>query len=147
MKDGVPISKSDDLLSRPFLRSSECGAILPSISVWKSTIRQIAISSILRRNSSVLRLGMSRSADSTPSRRAAESKFPHRIDIPVPIGSLGNRLTEMLMWCRLNVAAGTWAQHGHSERPNARAMPAVSARFYFADEAAAQAFRKRWKAL
>jgi hypothetical protein len=87
---------------------------------------------------------MSRSADSIPSRRAAESKFPHRIDIAVPIGGLGNRLTEMLLWCRRNVGAGTWAQHGHTERPKARAVPAVSARFYFANEADAEAFRKRW---
>ena len=48
------------------------------------------------------------------------------------------------MWCRGNVAAGTWAQHGHSERPKARAMPAVSARFYFASEADAEAFRQLW---
>ena len=88
---------------------------------------------------------MSRSADNTPSRRAAEAKFPHRIDIPVPIGGLGNRLTGMLMWCRVNVGAGTWAQHGHSERPTARAVPAVSARFYFANEADAEAFRRLWQ--
>jgi len=88
---------------------------------------------------------MSRNAESSPSRRAAESKFPHRIDIPVPVGGLGNRLTEMLIWCRANIGAGTWAQHGHSERPKVRAMPAVSARFYFANEADAEAFRRQWQ--
>jgi hypothetical protein len=89
---------------------------------------------------------MARSADSIPSRRAAESKFPHRIDIAVPAGGLGNRLTEMLIWCRANVGAGTWAQHGHSERPKVRAMPAVSARFYFANETDAEAFSHRRQA-
>ena len=49
--------------------------------------------------------GMSRSADSASGKRAAEVKFPHRIDIPIPVGGLGNRLTEMLMWCRQNVGA------------------------------------------
>ena len=87
---------------------------------------------------------MSRRADSASGRRAAEAKFPHRVDIPVPLGGLGNRLTEMLIWCRANVAAGTWDQHGHTERPTARAMPAVSARFYFVSEADADAFRQRW---
>jgi len=91
-------------------------------------------------------MGMSRSADSASGRRSAEGKFPYRIDIPVPASGLGNRLTEMLMWCRANVAAGTWSQHGHSERPKARAMPAVSARFYLASEADAEAFKKRWLA-
>jgi len=79
--------------------------------------------------------------------KAAENKFPHRVDIPVPIGGLGNRLTEMLMWCRANVAAGAWEQHRHSEGPKkARVMPAVSARFHFLNEADAEAFRKLWAA-
>jgi hypothetical protein len=89
---------------------------------------------------------MSRRADNFPSKRAAEVKFPHRIDIPIPIGGLGNRLTEMLMWCRENVTAGMWAQHGNFERPKVRAMPAVSARFYFANETDTEAFRERWVA-
>ena len=90
---------------------------------------------------------MVRRDNSASARKAAETKFPHRVDIPVPIGGLGNRLTEMLMWCRANVPAGTWDQHGHSERPKkARVMPAVSARFYFASEGDAEAFRKLWAA-
>jgi hypothetical protein len=52
----------------------------------------------------------------------------------------------MLMWCRQNIGAGMWAQHGHFERPKVHAMPAVSARFYFANETDAEAFRKRWPA-
>jgi hypothetical protein len=54
-------------------------------------------------------LGKARDANSNTGRRAAEAKFPYRIDIPVPVGGLGNRLTEMLMWCRENIPAGAWA--------------------------------------
>jgi len=51
------------------------------------------------------------------------------------------------MWCRANVAAGTWDQHGHSEGPKkALVMPAVSARFYFANATDAEAFRNLWGA-
>ena len=77
-------------------------------------------------------------------RRAAEIRFSHRVDILVPIGGRGNRLTEMLMWCRANVPAGAWDQHGHFERPIKRAVSAVLARFYFANAADAEAFRKLW---
>ena len=89
---------------------------------------------------------MSRSADSASGRRAAEAKFRYRVDIPIPIGGLGNRLTEMLMWCRANLTAGSWDQHAHEERPRARGILAVSARFYFASEGDAQTFRKLWMA-
>ena len=87
---------------------------------------------------------MTRAADSNTGRRAAETKFPHRIDIPIPVGGLGNRLTEMLIWCRENVAAGMWAQHGNYKRPRGRGMPAVSARFYFANESDTARFRDLW---
>jgi len=90
---------------------------------------------------------MSRRADTGSARRGAEAKFPHRVDIPIPIGGLGSRLTEMLMWCRANIAPGTWDQHAHGERPKRRGgIPAVAARFYFASEPDAGAFRKLWAA-
>jgi len=73
-----------------------------------------------------------------------EVKFPYRVDIAVPAGGLGNRLTEMLMWCLTSVPAGAWDQRGHSERTHKRTVPAVSARFYFANAADAEAFRKLW---
>jgi len=77
--------------------------------------------------------------------KKAENQFPHLVEIPVPVGGLGHRLTEMLIWCRTMVPAGTWSQHGHSERRGKKyQVPAVSARFYFATEADAQAFRKLW---
>ena len=85
--------------------------------------------------------------DSASGRRTAEAKFPHQVDIPIPIGGLGNRLTEMLMWCRANVAAGTWDQRAHGERPRTRGgIPAVAARFHFTSAADADAFRKLWAA-
>jgi len=78
-----------------------------------------------------------------PGRLAAERRFPHHIDVPVPGSGHGRRLTDMLDWCRDNVAAGAWAEHGHSERRKGEA-PADFARFCFADEMAAAAFRRRW---
>ena len=88
---------------------------------------------------------MSRSVDSASGRRAAVAKFPHQVDIPIPVGGLGNRLTEMLMWCRANVAAGTWDQRAYGERPRERGgIPAVAARFYFAKAADAESFRELW---
>jgi hypothetical protein len=49
----------------------------------------------------------------------------------------------LLAWCRENVPAGTWDQHHHSERRKGE-PPADFARFYFASEADAEAFRRRW---
>jgi hypothetical protein len=62
--------------------------------------------------------------------------------------SLGNiRLRQCTSTCsRTTIAAGTWSQHGHSERRRkAYQVPAVSARFYFASEADAEAFRMLWE--
>jgi len=59
----------------------------------------------------------------------------------VPGSGLGQRLTDMLSWCRENVTAGAWDQHGHSERRKGEA-PIDYARFYFANEADAAAFRR-----
>ena len=85
-----------------------------------------------------------RASDRTASRKAAERRFPHKIDIPAPGAGLGRRLTDMLDWCRQNVPAGEWAQHGHSERRKGE-PPTDFARFYFLYEAVAQAFRRRWR--
>jgi hypothetical protein len=63
--------------------------------------------------------------------------------VPIPASGLGNPLTEMMMWCRQSVLAGAWAQHGHSEG-HKRNRPADFARFYFATEVDAEAFRRQW---
>jgi hypothetical protein len=46
------------------------------------------------RRASILRMTRSRAGS---GKRPADDKFSHRVDIPVPVGGLGNRLTEMLM--------------------------------------------------
>ena len=76
-------------------------------------------------------------------KREAEAKFPYKVDIPIPMFGLGNRLNEMLQWCRVNFGAGDWAEHNHSERPISGAR-ADFARFYFLNEADADAFRQQW---
>jgi len=75
-------------------------------------------------------------------KREAEARFPHKVDIPIPTLGLGNRLTDMVIWCRENVTAGEWAQHHHSEHRKDEASTAF-ARFYFMHEADAEAFRRR----
>ena len=86
---------------------------------------------------------MARPTDRTRGKKDAEATYPHRIDVPVPGGGLGKRLPAMLDWCRENVAAGLWAEHGHSERREGVA-PLYYSRWYFMTEADAAAFRWRW---
>jgi hypothetical protein len=74
----------------------------------------------------------------------AERTFPHRVDIPVPEGGLGRRITEMHDWCRDAFTIGAWAMHGHTEKRGG-AMAIDYLRFYFRDESAAVAFRQRWQ--
>lgn len=78
-----------------------------------------------------------------PRRREAEKRFPYRVDIPVPDGGLGGRLTEMMYWCREHVSHGAWEQHGHMEQGRG-VIPVHVVRFYFMIGADAEAFRQRW---
>jgi hypothetical protein len=75
-----------------------------------------------------------------PRKQEAERKLPHHVDIPVPERSLGERLSEMIGWCRENVPSGQWAQHSHLERKHGE-MPVDYARFYFATDENAARFR------
>ena len=87
---------------------------------------------------------MGRATDRNSFQKAAERRFAHRVDVPVPGNGLGRRLTEMHDWCAANVAAGTWAQHGHQERRKG-GIPVDFVRFYFANEHDAESFRQqRW---
>jgi hypothetical protein len=86
---------------------------------------------------------MTRPTDRNSFQKAAERKFPIKVDIPVPPGGLGRRLTDMLDWCQANVAAGEWAHHGHQERRKGE-RPADFTRWYFANEADAETFRQQW---
>lgn len=87
-----------------------------------------------------------RRTDRTRFRKDAEAKFPIKVDIPAAEGS-GRRLAKMLTWCQANVAAGTWAQHGYMDwkRRDDRGIPIDFARWYFANEADAEAFRRQWQ--
>jgi hypothetical protein len=79
-----------------------------------------------------------------PFKDAAERRFPHKVDIPVPETGLGRDLTAMLEWCRARVPQPGWAYHGHTARPIKRAAPVHCARWYFLEEADAEAFRRTW---
>jgi len=74
-----------------------------------------------------------------PSKRAAEQRYPFRVDAPVPAGGLGGRLNEMPGWCCANIAAGAWDQHGHSEKQPGQVAVDL-ARFYFVAESDAGLF-------
>src|SRR5262245_17442321 len=65
------------------------------------------------------------------TRLEAERMLPHRVDILVSGGGLGARLNQMHKWCRENLHAADWAQHGHTTRESGK-MPQDYARFYFA---------------
>ena len=80
---------------------------------------------------------------STSGKKEAEKRFQHRVDIPVPDDGLGRRLDAMLAWCRENMEAGDWTQHGHTERQPPE-LPTHVARFYFAEAGMVEAFRQRW---
>jgi hypothetical protein len=87
---------------------------------------------------------MGRAIDRNRVQKDAEAKFPHRVDVPISASGLGNRLTGMMVWCRQNVPAGAWIQHGHSEG-HRYSRPADFACFYFTTESDAEAFRQRWQ--
>jgi hypothetical protein len=65
---------------------------------------------------------------STSSKRRFEHEYPHRVDVPSPTNGLGRKLNEMLDW----------------RRQHSRDWQVYGARFYFKDEADAEAFRQRW---
>jgi hypothetical protein len=90
-----------------------------------------------------LHRSMRRPTDRNSFQREAERKFPIKVDIPVPPGGLGRRLTDMLDWCHANVAADAWAQHGHQERRKGERRSDFS-RWYFLSDTDAETFKNRW---
>jgi hypothetical protein len=76
------------------------------------------------------------------TRRDAERRYPHRVDIPVPPNGLGGRLNEMLAWCRERLTE--WEHHGVTAGRDERGVASDAVRFYFMDEIAARQFRERW---
>ena len=87
-----------------------------------------------------------RPTDRTRLRKDAETKFPIKIDLPVPPGGLRRRLTDMLAWWQENVAVGAWAQQGFMDRKrrDERGIPIDFMLWDFMSDADAEAFRKRW---
>jgi hypothetical protein len=81
----------------------------------------------------------------TASREAAEARFPYKLDVRVPEGSIGRRFRDMLDWCRKN-ATGQWTRHGFvdKERRDSLGVPVDFVRFYFMEQADAEAFRQAW---
>jgi len=78
---------------------------------------------------------------SESNKSIAERIYPHRVDVTVPPGGLGGRLDGMLEWCRQRGCE--WAQHGQRQHEPGQ-VPVDYARFYFARESDAVAFRQRW---
>jgi hypothetical protein len=78
-------------------------------------------------------------------REQAERRFPWRVDVRVPELGLQERLPAMLDWCecRLGGIEG-WDQHGVTLGRGPTGIPIDAARFYFASEADALAFRREW---
>jgi hypothetical protein len=77
------------------------------------------------------------------TRREAERRYPHQVDIPVRPPGLGGRLNEMLAWCREHFTEWTHAGVTLPDR-NERGIAIDAVRFYFMDEIAAQQFQERW---
>jgi hypothetical protein len=72
----------------------------------------------------------------------AEARFPYRVDAPLASTSM-RQLTSMLAWCRAKLPAGTFELHHHSDDTSERGSIQY-ARFTFASDADASAFRRAW---
>jgi hypothetical protein len=59
---------------------------------------------------------MVRPTDRNRFRKDAEAKFPIKIDVRVPAYGEPWPYVEMLAWCRDNVPAGAWAEHGFMDK-------------------------------
>ena len=73
----------------------------------------------------------------------AKAKFPHKVDVPIPTTGIGRRLITLIGWCREHIAADDWDCHPLPERQGDKTA-AQHARFYFLNEADAEAFKGRW---
>jgi hypothetical protein len=78
------------------------------------------------------------------ARRDAERQYPYRVDIPVPEGGLGKQLNDMIEWCGERFTDWTHAGITDKSRRDGLGIRMTFARFYFANELAAQEFRERW---
>jgi hypothetical protein len=79
-----------------------------------------------------------------PFKDEDERRFPYKVDVLVPETGLSRDPTAMLEWCRARVPEPAWAYHGHTRRERKGEPPLHRVRWYFVDEADAEAFRRRW---
>lgn len=77
-------------------------------------------------------------------REEAETRYPWRVDIPVPSDGLGKKLNDMETWCRAELLDEPWERHGRSVPEDAQGIKTQVSRFYFKDGAAAQVFQAQW---
>ena len=68
----------------------------------------------------------------------AKTKFPHKVDVSIPSTGIGSQLIALIGWCRKHIAADDWDCHTLPE-PQRDKTAAQHARFYFLNEAAAEA--------
>jgi hypothetical protein len=69
--------------------------------------------------------------------------FPQSVDIPIPSSGGPSHIEEMFAWCEKIFKIGAWSIAGHSDLGKSY-PPRQSIRFYFRNEADAEAFRQRW---
>jgi hypothetical protein len=74
-------------------------------------------------------------------RKDAEARFPIKIDMRVPPHGETWPYADMLAWCRANVAAGAWEQHGFMEKKRRDDLPRLPKHSRY--EAVAECSRSR----
>jgi hypothetical protein len=81
-----------------------------------------------------------------PGKADAEAHFPHKVDVPEPPGGFAILHDRMLEWCRQGIPADNWRYFPHQDPAirSAQGVPLRFARFYFANGADAEAFRRTW---
>jgi hypothetical protein len=73
----------------------------------------------------------------------AKTKFPHNVDVAIPATGIGRDLTTLIGWCREHIPADDWDCHTHPKSQSDKTA-AQRLRFYFVNEADAEALRRRW---
>jgi hypothetical protein len=88
-----------------------------------------------------------RATNRTAARRDAERRFPHTVDMHVPLDEVDVRIRDMVAWCWQCAKPGAWEQHSHHglRRRGDSELSLDVVRFYFMDARVAEAFRGRWQ--
>ena len=80
--------------------------------------------------------------NSNPTVQMAKTKFPHKVDVPIPTTGIGRELTTLIGWCRERIPADDWDCHTLPKSQSDKTA-AQRVRFYFVNEADAEALRRR----